>query len=69
MCPLSELSRELNQLREQYGLEEQTSMKEVPLFNVDEGEAEVEAEDSVIFDEEQASLVQMLSELKAEADL
>jgi hypothetical protein len=69
MCPLSELSRELNQLREQYGLEEQTSMNEVPLFNVDEGEAEVEAEDSVIFDEEQASLVQMLSELKAEADL
>ncbi|KAM3579420.1 hypothetical protein VKS41_008278 [Umbelopsis sp. WA50703] len=65
----SELSRELNQLREQYGLEEQTSMNEVPLFNVDEGEAEVEAEDSVIFDEEQASLVQMLSELKAEADL
>lgn len=65
----SELSRELNQLREQYGLEEQTNISDVPIFNADEVEAEVEAEDNVIFDEEQASLVQMLSELKAEAEL
>ncbi|KAJ2963914.1 hypothetical protein NQZ79_g1170 [Umbelopsis isabellina] len=65
----SELSRELNQLREQYGLEEQTNISDVPIINADEVEAEVEAEDNVIFDEEQASLVQMLSELKAEAEL
>lgn len=59
----------MNQLREQYGLEEQTNINDVPIFNVDDIEAEAETEDNVIFDEEQASLVKMLSELKAEAEL
>ncbi|GAB5589182.1 hypothetical protein Unana1_04082 [Umbelopsis nana] len=64
-----ELSRELNQLREQYGLEEHTDINEFSPDMIDDAEGEAEVDDSPEYSEEQASLVQILSELKAEVEM
>lgn len=65
----SELSRELNQLREQYGLDEHTDLNEFSGIMMDDADAEGELDESPEYSEEQASLVQILSELKAEVEL
>lgn len=69
MFLISELSRELNQLREQYGLEEHTDINEFSPDMIDDAEGEAEVDDSPEYSEEQASLVQILSELKAEVEM
>jgi hypothetical protein len=64
----SELSRELNQLREQYGLEERTDISDFSQAFMEDPDME-EVDGAAEYNEEQASLVQILNELKAEVDL
>jgi hypothetical protein len=64
----SELSRELNQLREQYGLEERTDISDFSQAFMEETDME-DDDGAAEYNEEQASLVQILNELKAEVDL
>ena len=64
----SELSRELNQLREQYGLEERADISDFSQAFTEETDME-DDDGAAEYNEEQANLVQILNELKAEVDL